>query len=72
MPGVIETRHHEVYTTPERMAEYRKETPLGRWTVETGARLPNACRRFGPDRQMPKEVRMPLPGFCRYRNSDWL
>lgn len=30
MPGVIETRHHEVFSTPERMAEYRKETPLGR------------------------------------------
>lgn len=30
MPGVIETRHHEVYTSPERMAEYRAETPLGR------------------------------------------
>jgi len=30
MPGVIETRHHEVFTTPERMAEYRRETPLAR------------------------------------------
>jgi len=30
MPGVIETRHHEQFTTPERMAQYRKETPLGR------------------------------------------
>ncbi len=30
MPGVIETRHHEVASTPERMAEYRKQTPLGR------------------------------------------
>src|SRR5215468_10979257 len=30
MPGVIETRHHEVFSTPERMAEYRKQTPLGR------------------------------------------
>lgn len=30
MPGVIETRHHEVFTTPERMEQYRKETPLGR------------------------------------------
>ena len=30
MPGVIETRHHEVYSTPERMEQYRKETPLGR------------------------------------------
>ena len=29
-PGVIETRHHEVHTRPERMAEYRRETPLGR------------------------------------------
>jgi len=29
-PGVIETRHHEVASTPERMAQYRKETPLGR------------------------------------------
>mgnify|MGYP006273129415 CR=1 FL=1 len=30
MPGVIETRHHEVFSTPERMQQYRKETPLGR------------------------------------------
>src|SRR6266851_4557597 len=30
MPGVIETRHHEVFSTPERMAEYRKQTPLER------------------------------------------
>lgn len=30
MPGVIETRHHEEFSTPERMAEYRKQTPLGR------------------------------------------
>lgn len=30
MPGVIETRHHEQFTTPERMEQYRRETPLGR------------------------------------------
>jgi 3-oxoacyl-[acyl-carrier protein] reductase len=30
MPGVIETQHHEQFTTPERMAEYRAQTPLGR------------------------------------------
>ena len=30
MPGVIETRHHEVFSTPERMADYRSQTPLGR------------------------------------------
>jgi len=30
MPGVVETRHHEVFSTPERMADYRKQTPLGR------------------------------------------
>lgn len=30
MPGVIETRHHEVYSTPQRMAEYRTQTPLAR------------------------------------------
>ena len=30
MPGVIETRHHTVFSTPERMAEYRQQTPLGR------------------------------------------
>jgi 3-oxoacyl-[acyl-carrier protein] reductase len=29
-PGVIETGHHAVHTKPERMAEYRRETPLGR------------------------------------------
>lgn len=30
MPGVIETVHHERYSTPERMQEYRDQTPLGR------------------------------------------
>jgi 3-oxoacyl-[acyl-carrier protein] reductase len=30
MPGVIETRHHEEFSTPERMEEYRRQTPLGR------------------------------------------
>jgi 3-oxoacyl-[acyl-carrier protein] reductase len=30
MPGVIETRHHEVCSTPGRMEEYRRQTPLGR------------------------------------------
>ena len=30
MPGVIETRHHEQFSSPERLAQYRTETPLGR------------------------------------------
>jgi 3-oxoacyl-[acyl-carrier protein] reductase len=30
MPGVIETPHHEQFTTIERMEEYKRETPLGR------------------------------------------
>ncbi|MDB5391324.1 MAG: Short-chain dehydrogenase [Planctomycetaceae bacterium] len=30
MPGVIETPHHEVFTTAERMQQYQRETPLGR------------------------------------------
>jgi 3-oxoacyl-[acyl-carrier protein] reductase len=30
MPGVIETPHHEVFTAPERMQQYQRETPLGR------------------------------------------
>lgn len=30
MPGVIETPHHEKFSTPERMDQYRKETPLAR------------------------------------------
>ena len=30
MPGVIETRHHELSTSAQRMAEYRDQTPLGR------------------------------------------
>ena len=30
MPGVIETRHHDVFTSAERMQQYRQETPLGR------------------------------------------
>lgn len=30
MPGVIATRHHEVFSTAERMEQYQRETPLGR------------------------------------------
>jgi 3-oxoacyl-[acyl-carrier protein] reductase len=30
MPGVIETRHHEVFSTPQRMEEYRSQTPMAR------------------------------------------
>jgi 3-oxoacyl-[acyl-carrier protein] reductase len=30
MPGVIETTHHERFSTPDRMEQYRRETPLGR------------------------------------------
>ena len=30
IPGVIETRHHERFTAPERMEQYKKETPLSR------------------------------------------
>jgi 3-oxoacyl-[acyl-carrier protein] reductase len=30
MPGVVETKHHEVFSTPENMADYRRQTPLGR------------------------------------------
>lgn len=30
MPGVIETPHHERFSTPERMQQYRQQTPLGR------------------------------------------
>lgn len=29
-PGVIETRHHEVASTPEAMENYRKQTPMAR------------------------------------------
>jgi 3-oxoacyl-[acyl-carrier protein] reductase len=30
VPGVIETRHHEQFSTPEKVEEYRRQTPLGR------------------------------------------
>jgi 3-oxoacyl-[acyl-carrier protein] reductase len=30
MPGVIATRHHEVFSTVQRMEEYRRQTPLAR------------------------------------------
>jgi len=30
MPGVIETRHHERFTAPGRMEQYKKETPMNR------------------------------------------
>ncbi|HOJ31632.1 MAG TPA: glucose 1-dehydrogenase [bacterium] len=29
-PGVIETRHHEIFSTPERMQQYKEETPMKR------------------------------------------
>lgn len=30
MPGVVETPHHEAFSTPEKMDDYRRQTPLGR------------------------------------------
>ena len=30
MPGVVETPHHEQFSSAERMADYRRQTPLGR------------------------------------------
>lgn len=30
MPGVIETRHHEVFSSPAKLADYRKQTPMAR------------------------------------------
>ncbi len=30
MPGVIDTPHHQVFSTPAKLEEYRKQTPLGR------------------------------------------
>ena len=33
MPGVVETRHHELFSTPEKMQDYRRQTPLGRNSV---------------------------------------
>lgn len=30
MPGVVATRHHEVYSSPAKMDDYRRQTPLGR------------------------------------------
>lgn len=30
MPGVIETTHHETFSTPAKMDDYRKQTPLAR------------------------------------------
>ena len=30
MPGVVETRHHEIFTTAEKMEDYRRQTPLAR------------------------------------------
>lgn len=30
MPGVVETPHHEVFTTAEKMEDYRRQTPLER------------------------------------------
>jgi 3-oxoacyl-[acyl-carrier protein] reductase len=32
MPGTVETKHHEVHSTPEMLENYRRQTPLGRNT----------------------------------------
>ena len=48
MPGVIATRHHEVFSTPQKMEDYRKQTPLARnGTADEVASvaLPSALRR---------------------------
>jgi 3-oxoacyl-[acyl-carrier protein] reductase len=51
MPGVIETRHHEVFTTADRMEQYRRETPLARngtadEVAEAAAFLASDASRF--------------------------
>lgn len=30
MPGVVETPHHAAFSTPEKLEDYRRQTPLGR------------------------------------------
>ena len=30
MPGVVETRHHEIFSTPKKSADYRRQTTLQR------------------------------------------
>ncbi len=40
MPGVIATRHHEVFSTPAKMEEYKRQTPLGR--IGTAAEVAQA------------------------------
>ena len=41
MPGVVETRHHEIFSTPEKMEDYRRQTPLGR--NSTSEEIAQAC-----------------------------
>jgi 3-oxoacyl-[acyl-carrier protein] reductase len=40
VPGVIATRHHEVFSTPEKMEDYKRQTPLGR--IGTAAEVAQA------------------------------
>lgn len=47
MPGVVETRHHEVFSTPEKMADYRRQTPLAR--NSTSDEIAQACLYLASD-----------------------
>lgn len=47
MPGVVETRHHEIFSTAEKMADYRRQTPLGR--NSTSDEIAQACLFLASD-----------------------
>ena len=64
MPGVIETQHHEIFSTPAKMEDYKKQTPLARnghgRRGRPGGPVPGQRCVELHDRRHPRHQRRPL------------